>query len=40
MVNGSGGGRFYDVIDPAEVLRRYPINVPEMTVALHTRYLP
>lgn len=36
----SRGGRFYDRISPEDVLRTYPINNPDMTVAINTCYLP
>jgi GNAT superfamily N-acetyltransferase len=40
MVDRSHGGRFFEVVPPDEVERRYPINDPGMTVALHTQYAP
>ncbi len=39
VLDRSRGGRFYDVIPPDEVVRCYPINDPDLVVALHTRYL-
>lgn len=34
------GGHFYEVIPSEQVVAKYPINSPEMIVALHTRYKP
>jgi hypothetical protein len=34
------GGKFYEVVDPAEVRRAYPLGTDDMVVALHTRYVP
>lgn len=34
------GGQFYEVVPQEEVVARYPINSPEMIVALHTKYQP
>ena len=39
VVSGSGSNSFYTVVPPAEAAR-YPINAPNMTVALHTPYVP
>ena len=34
------GGQFYEVVPNEEVVAKYPINSPEMVVALNTRYCP
>ncbi|CAN5186005.1 hypothetical protein BH09PAT3_BH09PAT3_4860 [soil metagenome] len=38
IITHSPGGRFYDIV-PDSVAMRYPINSPDMTVALHTDYV-
>lgn len=40
VMDSSGGGRFFDVVEAARVVSSYPINSPEMTVAINTCYLP
>ncbi|MES2134788.1 MAG: hypothetical protein V4449_00925 [Patescibacteria group bacterium] len=38
LVTSSHGGDFYRVVPESEVLRKYPINTPDKTVAVQTRY--
>jgi hypothetical protein len=37
LINSSHGQRFFELVDPDTALC-YPINAPEMTVAINTRY--
>lgn len=37
-IDHADSGKFYEVVNPDEVVRRYPINASGRTVALHTSY--
>ena len=40
LILGSESGNFYNAIDPEIVLQKYPLVIPPVTVAIHTRYTP
>lgn len=39
-MNKPHGGMFYEVVPHEQALAQYPMNSPEMVVALHTTYTP